>query len=824
MKKIISALILAIMFLAAFAISAFALPSITITAPSTAFEGQEFTISYTAHGNGERLMQIKVKDLAESTEIVHGGLFAYEYSEFEKYTKSIGTYSFQLEALDEKGASYTDLVTITVVGDTFAPGTVQNLHAVSKTNESIKWAWTNPSDADFKEAIVFFDDINVLNTTGTEYTATGLTELTNHNISMQTADNLGNINTTIVQDMQQTMPNLDLVAPAPVSSIASVVRTNETISWEWVNPLDLDLNHIAVYIDNAWKQNITTYYYNATGFSAGTSHKIGLVAVDNSGNMAVLVENTALTLANPDTTAAAAVSGLSATLVLMDRITWSWTNPADADFNHTVIFIDNVNVANSTGTAYTAAGFTGNTQHKIGMQTVDNAGNTNTNTVENTATTLASTTPGFTVSDVQFTGKASSTLTAVMTMTNTGTQDLSAVEVVKDILAKYSATVSNVGPIAVGASRSINITIAVPSNETIGTKDIGKLNVTSAGVFKQANARLVVEGSLEIDNVDITGVTGVSSKKSIQDEANFTLNVKPESSFKVDVTLKNGNGDGDIKDIIVKGVLNSINNGKDIEVSSDKFTLKAGKDSKVSLKFDLPLALNKDDEYILEITAEGKDANGNSNDASYDFKVAVEKASNDIRVKSATFSRNNAACLDSTVLTVKAINAGTKKQDNIVIEARNFMLGLASQKTVSFTDDENYEQVVEFPITLPESEKNKAGTYNIAIKIMKDSTFYDAEEAVLTVQECRTAAPAVTQEEPKEDVTVQFVSANSEPGSNGMTFENKKTGIGKTLSDAMSGLNLGNDTLVIGGISFAVLLIAGIIGLIIYKRSTEILF
>lgn len=829
MRKTISKTIFGLflmILIACIANTAFAWPQLSVTMPSNVMEDQQFTIAYTANGNGERLMQVKVKDLGAGTDIVHGGLFTYEYSGIEIYAKPIGTYSFQLEVLDEKGASYTDLETVNVLGDTFAPGTVQNIHSSAKTNESITWQWLNPLDADFKEAIIFLNGVNVLNTTLITYTATGLTELTDYTISIQTIDQKGNINTTVVQDIQKTNPNVDITPPQPATNLVASSKSQNNIMWEWVNPTDPDLNHVNVYINNVNVANVTTYFYNATGLSAGTSYKIGIKTVDNAGNInPATVENTTLTLANPDTSAPAAVTNLNATQILLDRITWSWINPTNPDFNHAIIFIDNVNVANSTSTTYTATGFTANTQHKIGIQTVDNVGNANTSTVENTATTLSQTTPNFSVNNIIFTGKVSASVSATLTITNTGTQDLSTVEVIRDIQSRYGATISNAGAVAVGSSRNITVTITIPANETMGTKDIGRINITSAGIFKQANARLTVEGALSIDNVDIVGVSGVSSKKDIQDETNYTLEVKPESSFKIDVTIKNTNSNEKINNIVVEGVLQNIDNGNDIKVTSDQFDLNDGNDKEITLKFDVPLELKQDETYKLTLTAEGEDESGKANTDEFEFKVVVSKASSDIRISSTSFTKNNAQCIDSTILTVNAINAGIKKQDNVVIQATNPLLGLTLEKTVSFTDDENFEQSVDFPITIPDSLKNKAQSFNIALKILKSGTLYDTGEAVLKINECTLLPTTQAQEQtPQDDVTVQFLSAQSASGDKGLVVDEKKTGIEKTLDDVISKLNLGNDTLVIGGISFGVLLIGSIVGLIIYKRSTEILF
>jgi len=89
-----------------------------------------------------------------------------------------------------------------------------------------------------------------------------------------------------------------------------------------------------------------------------------------------------------DTTPPASVSGLAAVYVGESRIYWNWTNPSDADFWKNLIFIDGVNVINSSDNYYNFIGLDDDTSYTIEVFTMDNSSNVNWSGVSDTARTL----------------------------------------------------------------------------------------------------------------------------------------------------------------------------------------------------------------------------------------------------------------------------------------------------------------------------------------------------------------------------------------------------------------------------------------------------
>jgi len=197
-------------------------------------------------------------------------------------------------------------------------------------------------------------------------------------------------NWTVV--VNATLP--DSTPPATVTNLANQSQTTTSIYWSWTNPADTDFNHTEVWLDGVWKANVLkpTNYYNATGLNANTSYTIQTRTADNTGNInTTWVNNTASTLPLPDTTPPATITNLANQSQTTTSIYWSWTNPTDADFNHTEIWLDEVWQANVSAPTnyYNATGLNANTSYTIQTRTVDNVGNINTSWINDSATTAS---------------------------------------------------------------------------------------------------------------------------------------------------------------------------------------------------------------------------------------------------------------------------------------------------------------------------------------------------------------------------------------------------------------------------------------------------
>jgi len=89
-----------------------------------------------------------------------------------------------------------------------------------------------------------------------------------------------------------------------------------------------------------------------------------------------------------DIEAPGAVGDLSADVGL-DWIFWSWVNPVDLDFAFSLVYVDGVNVVNSSLTDYNLSGLGSGESHTIEIFTADSSGNVNWDGVFDEASTLS---------------------------------------------------------------------------------------------------------------------------------------------------------------------------------------------------------------------------------------------------------------------------------------------------------------------------------------------------------------------------------------------------------------------------------------------------
>ncbi|WP_440955840.1 NosD domain-containing protein [Methanosarcina sp. Mfa9] len=144
--------------------------------------------------------------------------------------------------------------------------------------------------------------------------------------------------------------------------------------------------------------NISVYSVKASGISLtctggniwqgslvaeeGT-HPVNVSVADAWGN--VVWDNSSSYTAIVDTDPSG-VSGLQATAGLT-WINWTWNNPPETDFNHTILYLDGIFLANTSDSYYNATGLHENTEYELGTLTVDFSGNINETWINDTATT-----------------------------------------------------------------------------------------------------------------------------------------------------------------------------------------------------------------------------------------------------------------------------------------------------------------------------------------------------------------------------------------------------------------------------------------------------
>ena len=121
---------------------------------------------------------------------------------------------------------------------------------------------------------------------------------------------------------------------------------------------------------------------DVTDYLQASDNRVG--QGDDGDNM---MPTNAFLVVEYDTTPPASITNLSY-LNGTTWINWTWTNPPDADFNYTRVYLNGTWQANTLNPFYTATGLSPDTLYEIGTRAVDEAGNVNATWVNGTAKTL----------------------------------------------------------------------------------------------------------------------------------------------------------------------------------------------------------------------------------------------------------------------------------------------------------------------------------------------------------------------------------------------------------------------------------------------------
>ncbi len=116
--------------------------------------------------------------------------------------------------------------------DVTPPGPITSLTNQSAGQTWIYWTWTNPPDTDYSHAEVSINGTFYANVTTPHVNVTGLLAGTLYQIAVRTVDTSGNVNTTSVTGLGQTLTSTDVTPPSITSVAATNIQDSEaTITW-----------------------------------------------------------------------------------------------------------------------------------------------------------------------------------------------------------------------------------------------------------------------------------------------------------------------------------------------------------------------------------------------------------------------------------------------------------------------------------------------------------------------------------------------------------------------------------------------------------------
>jgi len=225
-----------------------------------------------------------------------------------------------------------------------------------------------------------FGDGNVTDTTK-EIITHVYPSAANYTLNLTVTDDDGATNLTskeITVQLDTTPPTITFVPPTPANN--SIMNTN----WVLIN-LTLNENGTAILNWNGANKTMLgsgmTFYKNITSLPDGT-YTYKVYANDTANNWNVS-ETRVVTI---DTIPPLSITNLT-NITAHTWINWTWTNPPDADFNYTRVYLNGTWQTNTSYPFYNATNLTQNTVYEIGTQTVDEAGNINQSWINQTTKT-----------------------------------------------------------------------------------------------------------------------------------------------------------------------------------------------------------------------------------------------------------------------------------------------------------------------------------------------------------------------------------------------------------------------------------------------------
>jgi fibronectin type 3 domain-containing protein len=222
--------------------------------------------------------------------------------------------------------------------------------------------WNSNTESDFNHYNIYRSTSNgfgvnpratppTATSTDSSFSNTGLSPSTKYYYRVAAVDNAGNVGRLSSQVSATTTsgssgPPPDTTPPAQVTGLSASAQSSTQINLGWNSNTESDFNHYNIYrgTSSGFGVNLgvtqpagtsNANSYSSTGLSPSTTYYYKIAAVDNAGNIGALSsERSATTLAPPDTTPPAQVSGLTATAQSSTQINLDWNSNIESDLDH----------------------------------------------------------------------------------------------------------------------------------------------------------------------------------------------------------------------------------------------------------------------------------------------------------------------------------------------------------------------------------------------------------------------------------------------------------------------------------------------------------
>ncbi|MFC1722536.1 hypothetical protein ACFL0V_00185 [Nanoarchaeota archaeon] len=274
------------------------------------------------------------------------------------------------------------------------------------------------------------------------------------------------------------------------------------------------------------------------------------------------------------------------------------------------------------------------------------------------------------------------------------------------------------------------------------------------------------DSMLEFDEITIK----VDGDKQSADEGGGLIKVPPGADLSMKIKVANlftDEDDIEIENVEVEVEIFDIDDGDDMDETSDDKDIRTEDDETFNIDFEIPLRLDHDDTFEMTVTATGEDDEGVDHEVSITFDVEADKETHEIRVLRKEATPQTISCTKRTTLLIELINVGENDED-VEFSIENSELDISYQEDfemVEDIDDDENEYRYEKSLDLSDA---KVGTYPIdLIAKYRDGREVIDETISLIIEPCAADTPKpapkvepepepkVTQPEPKVTQPVQ---------------------------------------------------------------------
>jgi hypothetical protein len=160
--------------------------------------------------------------------------------------------------------------------------------------------------------------------------------------------------------------------PAPVTGLVNTTYDSYRLNWTWSEPAGL-YNHTEVYVNGIFIYSLPrgVTQFGLARASPGVEYTLSLRVAGSQGAVSPWTNHTARTAPNPP-------PGNITNLTLANRsqghLHWNWTNPPDADYNHTEVYLNGTLAAVGPVRDFNVSGLAPGTQASLYLRAVDRTG------------------------------------------------------------------------------------------------------------------------------------------------------------------------------------------------------------------------------------------------------------------------------------------------------------------------------------------------------------------------------------------------------------------------------------------------------------------